>query len=433
MRREYYLHKRKSGVYYVEFTDKASGKKLSARSTGETDKVKAQVKAELWKIQGIPTGRLGRPRPIEEAAGVESAIKAIRRAALNPDDALRVVSALKSMGLIDVAAVKSTGRGAIPFAEFLESFWDYDKSEYIRDRLSHGYRFSRRHAHECRKRLNADLKPFFGGKRLDCVTTDDLRRLSIQLSERGLATSTINQILLICCTPLKWAFNEKIIPSNPAVGLTKFSVTNRERGVLTEAEAAAVFATDWKDKRAFVASLVAATTGARQGECLALRRSDIGADTVNIAHSYSPLDGLKCPKNGHRRIVPLLPEVRDALLDLLSDNPHNTTDPFVFFSLLPGKPTDPKIVLEGLKETLTKTNVDHKGRNITFHSWRHFFCSKITQIMDGEKVAKVSGHLSESVFKKYASHIEAKNIRDVGNAAAEAFGNVLPFRNVGVA
>ena len=44
--------------------------------------------------------------------------------------------------------------------------------------------------------------------------------------------------------PLKWAFNEKIIPSNPAVGLIKFSITNRERGVLTDAEAAAVFATD---------------------------------------------------------------------------------------------------------------------------------------------------------------------------------------------
>ena len=48
--------------------------------------------------------------------------------------------------------------------------------------------------------------------------------------------------------------------------------------------------------------------------------------------------------------------------------------------------------------------------------------------MDGEKVAKVSGHLSESVFKKYADHIELKNIQDVGNAAAQAFGNVLQFR-----
>ena len=431
MRREYYLHKRKSGIYYVEFTDKASGRKLSARSTGETDRIKAQVKAELWKINGIPTGRLGNPRPIEEAAGIEATIRAMRKADLTPDDAVRIVQTLKGMGLIDVAAVKNTGRGAVPFVSFLESFWDYDKSEYIRDRLSHGYRFSRSYARECQNRLKAELSPFFGDKKLNCVTTDDLKKLSNQLAARGLATSTINQTLLVCCTPLKWVFNEKIIPVNPTVGLTKFSVTNRERGVLTEAEAAAVFAADWKDRRAFVASLVAATTGARQGECLALRRSDIGADTLNIAHSYSALDGLKCPKNGRKRIVPLLPEVRAALLDLLGDNPHGGDDPFVFFSLLREKPLDPGVIRGGLKEALAKAGVDHRGRNITFHSWRHFFCSKITQIIDGEKVAKVSGHLSEGVFRKYASHIEAKNVRDVGDAAAEAFGNVLPFRNAG--
>jgi hypothetical protein len=29
--------------------------------------------------------------------------------------------------------------------------------------------------------------------------------------------------------------------------------------------------------------------------------------------------------------------------------------------------------------------IDQKGQNICFHSWRHFFCSKITEIIDGEK------------------------------------------------
>jgi integrase len=431
MRRDYYLHKRKNGTYYVEFIDKASGAKLSARSTGETELLKAHVKAELWLVNGIPTGRMKKPRPIEEAAGIENVIKIIRRSELNSDDALRIVSTLKSMGLIDIAAVKNTGRGAVPFVQFLESFWDFDKSEYIQDRLSHGYRFSRRYAHECQNRLKAELKPYFGDKKLNCVTTDDLKKLSKQLADRGLSTSTINQILLICCTPLKWAFNEKIIPANPVIGLTKFSITNKERGILTETEAAAVFAVEWKDKRAFVASLVAATTGARQGECLALRRSDIGMDTINIAHSYSPLDGLKCPKNGHKRVVPLLPEVKAALLDLLKTNPHSIDDPFIFYSLQQDRPADPKVILEGLKETLTKIKVDHKGRNITFHSWRHWFCSKITEKIDHEKAAKVSGHLSENVFKKYADHIEHKNIQEVGNAAAQAFGNVLQFRKVG--
>ena len=96
--------------------------------------------------------------------------------------------------------------------------------------------------------------------------------------------------------------------------------------------------------------------------------------------------------------------------------------------MLPDKPVDAKVLLGGLKSVLSGLGIDHEGRNIVFHSWRHFFCSKITQLMDGEKVAKVSGHLSEAVFRRYASHVEEKNVRDVGDAAAEVFGKVLPFR-----
>ena len=111
--------------------------------------------------------------------------------------------------------------------------------------------------------------------------------------------------------------------------------------------------------------------------------------------------------------------------------PHGGDDPFIFYSTLHDKPADPQIVAEGLKDALRKIGVDYKERVIVFHSWRHFFCSKITQIVDGEKVAKVSGHLSDSVFKKYADHIEEKNIKEVGDAAAQAFGSVLQLNKAG--
>jgi integrase len=66
-------------------------------------------------------------------------------------------------------------------------------------------------------------------------------------------------------------------------------------------------------------------------------------------------------------------------------------------------------------------------QHISFHSWRHFFCSQSTQKISGEKVAKVSGHISESVFKKYSDHIEAENVREVGHAIADVFENIVPF------
>ena len=55
----------------------------------------------------------------------------------------------------------------------------------------------------------------------------------------------------------------------------------------------------------------------------------------------------------------------------------------------------------------------------------------MTDVMDGEKIAKVSGHLSETVFKKYADHLETKNIREVGAAAAIVFDNILQFQKKG--
>jgi hypothetical protein len=98
MSRDYYIHKRPNGIYYVEFIDKANGKKLSARSTRETELLKAQVKAELWLVNGVPTGRMKKPRPLEEAAGIEGIIRSIGKAELNADDAIRIVEKLKTLG-----------------------------------------------------------------------------------------------------------------------------------------------------------------------------------------------------------------------------------------------------------------------------------------------------------------------------------------------
>jgi integrase len=440
MRRDFYLHKRHGGIFYVEFVDPQTGRKLPARSTGERDRDKAILKIAAWKADGLPTGRRRRPRPLEVAAGLDAVLKSIRKTDLDGEDALRIVGVLKDRGLVDIAAVRADGPGAVPFARFLEDFWDFDKSEYIQDKLSHGHRFSRCHAHRCQNHVKSALAPFFGDKKLNLVTAADLKKLSNRLAGRGLSTATINQYMLMATTALKWAFNQKAIPSDPSVGLTRFSVTNRERGVLTEAEAMELFRVEWEDKRAFVASLVAATTGARSGECLALRRGDIGEDILHIRHSYAPLDGLKSPKNGLRRRVPLLPEVRTALLGLLRENPHRVEDPFVFYSLREDRPVDPKVILKGLVAAIDRLNakrkaenpdaepIDRKGRGIVFHSWRHFFCSRMTDVMDGEKIAKVSGHLSESVFKKYAGHIETKNIAEVGGAAAKVFGGILRFQ-----
>jgi hypothetical protein len=133
--RRYYLHARK-GVYYAELVT-PEGRRLSARSTKKTTEDEALLVVADWLKNGVPTGRKGAPRPADVALGLDGVLRAIRKIDLNGNDAMRIVTALKDRGLVDVSA---TGRGeAAPlFPEFLLEFWNYEKSPYVREKQAHG-------------------------------------------------------------------------------------------------------------------------------------------------------------------------------------------------------------------------------------------------------------------------------------------------------
>ena len=184
--RRYYLHTRHNGTFYAELMDPQTGVKLTARSTGTKNRDEALLKIAEWLKSGIPTGRMRKPRTLEAAAGIENILKAIRRTELDSDDALKIVQALKDRGLIDIAAVKS-GKGTVPFTEFLEEFWDYETSPYIREKRAHGQGIGKRHVYESMSRFNRYWEPAFRGRTLNSITRQDLKDFSLSLAEGGLA------------------------------------------------------------------------------------------------------------------------------------------------------------------------------------------------------------------------------------------------------
>jgi integrase len=333
---------------------------------------------------------------------------------------------LKDRGLIDIAAVKP-GKGSVPFAEFLEEFWDYEASPYIREKLAHGQGIGKRHCHESMSRFNRYWQPAFQGRALNGITRQDLKGFSMSLAEGWLAPASVNKIMAVGTTCLAWAFREGIIPVDPTVGLVNFSGAAKKRGVLTPMEAQALFALQWKDKRAYAASLLACTTGMRSGEVLAVKPEDIGERVLNIHHSWSDYDKLKAPKNGETRRVPLLPEVRGKLLELASENPHGT-DGFIFYGNLADKPIDRSVLLDGLHGALAAIGIDGKARGIVFHSWRHYYAARMADRMTADQVSRVTGHKSRAVYDEYADHVTDENLEEVGRVGAEVFGNILRFR-----
>lgn len=423
--RRYYLHKRKNGILYAELVT-PEGNKLTARSTGTKDRDEALLVVAKWLESGIPTGRARKPRPLEAAAGIENILKAVKRSELTSDDALRIVQALKDKELIDIAAVGS-GNGDVSFTEFLEKFWDFETSPYVREKLAHGQSMGKRHCYEMRSRFTKHWKPYFEGRKLNGITRHDLKSFSMSLAEKGLAPATVNKIMTVGGACLSWAFREGLIPSDPTVGLINFSGKTKKPGILTPMEAQALFAAQWKDKRAYIGNLLACTTGMRVGEVLALKQEDIGKRVLNIRHSWSYFDGLKSPKNGEARRVPLLTEVRAKLLELAEENPYGQ-EGYIFYGTLKNKPIDRNVLLDGLHDALAGIGIDAKGRGIVFHSWRHYYAARMADRMTADQVSRVTGHKSRAVYEEYADHVTEENLEEVGRVGAEVFGNILRFK-----
>jgi len=424
--RRYYLHTRHNGTFYAELIDPQTGVKLTARSTGMKNRDEAIMVISKWLETGIPTGRVRKPRTLEAATGIENIMKAIKRTEINSDDALRIVQALKDRNLIDISAVKS-GKGSVSFTEFLEEFWDFEASPYIREKRAHGQSIGKRHCYECTNRFNLYWKPVFQDRAFNSITRKDLKDFSLSLAEKGLAPSSINRIMTVGTTCLSWAYRERIIPENPAAGLIGFTGGVRKRGILTPLEAQALFAYAWKDKRAYVASLLACTTGLRSGEVLALKQEDIGERVLNVRHSWSEIDGLKTPKTGEERRVFLYPEVREKLLELVRDNPYGP-EGFIFYGNLCNKPVVNNVLINGLHDALAGIGIDAKARKIVFHSWRHYYAARMTDRMTADQVSRITGHKSRAVFDEYADHITKENLEEVGRVGAEVFGNILQYK-----
>ena len=452
MGRGFYLYPLKNGVLMSEILDPETGARVCYRNTGSKNRDEALILVSGWLRDGIPARKKGRKRiyskpakqTVESATGLSEILKSIELTKnLTEDGALRIAEALRARGLLDFSTVKAS-EGKISFVSFLEKFWNYDESPYVREKLSHGQSIGRQHCKNFTNCVNGFYKVFFENRTLRSITRRDLKDFAVFISQKRerpdnrkgqfsevLSASYRNLIFLTGKIALRWAFREKLIYEDITAGLMGFSGAAKKRGVLTPQEARAVFAAEWKDKLTLAANLLACTTGCRLGEALAIRKSRIGEKTLDISCSWDRQGDLKSTKTGEPRRVPLLPVVRGLLLELLEENPHkDVVDPFLFYGLLPDKPIDGKVILNALHEACGAVGIDSRARNICYHSWRHYYAARMADTAEAEKVMRITGHKTKAVFEVYEDHITEENLDEMGKAGEQVFGKILEFRKM---
>ncbi len=248
---------RRGRIWYAQIFNPTTRKYLPGRPTGESDRRAAEHVVDDWLRDGIPERRGKQRRPSAEVFEISALVQAIRKAPLTAPDAEQIVRALKDHELIETAVLKASP-GSECIVTFLNRFWNYEESPYVRVKLAHGHSIGRRHCKDMTGWVRTCWTPFFKQRLLAEISKSDLEAFSLWLAEeRKLKAKSINTALSAGTVAFRWAKVESLIPANPADGLVKFSGAPEKRGVLTEQEVKRLFSVRWTNERSRLGNILA--------------------------------------------------------------------------------------------------------------------------------------------------------------------------------
>lgn len=447
MRRFCVFRRRGQRIYYAQIKNPEIGMYLPARSTGTTDESEAYMIAADWVRDGLPAvQKTSKKKPIQEVYTLDSIVHVLGKVEMDSKDALRITSVLQDKGIIGNVAIQKNSKKELLLIPYLEEFWNYEKSPYVREKLAYGQSIGKRHCYEQTKKIHHWNNFFPSDTRIVDITRDDLREFQISLKEKNLAPKTINIILTVGSVAFGWLTDRGEITSNPSSGLRKFAGESKKRDILAAEEVQQLFSVKWIDERSRVANLLSMTTGMRASEVVALQPTDIKEDRLMIRHSWSFADGLKKPKNGEERVVPLLPEVREELINLLMQNSHPDKQ-FIFYGPKPDKPMNIDVLSKGLSHAYIEIKLTEDDRNekdekkredkrenirqamikrgICFHSWRHFYTASLADRIEMRSVQLATGHKTTAMAEHYANHAQGDHLEAVSRAVSDVYAKVL--------
>jgi integrase len=302
------------------------------------------------------------------------------------------------------------------FAEYAAGWWDKKTCRYVQWRELHDP-MSVATIDIYRSSLDKHLKEYFGKYRLNEISPEAIEEWFSVMVGKGLKPATVNKTYQTLRTMLGEAVNRKLIKENPTATVKELKEEEApERVILTAEEAAKLFPADWQSVWdslvVFRAHQLAARTGLRIGELRGLRGIDVFDDYIFIRgqytyHGYS--DKTKTKKN---RNIPITAEIRRDLDELVSLN----GDGYVFSEDGGATPVTANRLNKLFGKALERIKIDgaeKKRRNLSFHSWRHFFNTmlRMSDVADS-KVQLVTGHLTLKMTDHY-THFDTRQFTEV--------------------
>ena len=294
------------------------------------------------------------------------------------------------------------------FSVFAKDWFIWDKCSYLERKRSRG-EYSRNYAEKQLGYLLNHILPYFKDQKLSHLNVEEIEKWLIAL-KKEMSPVTANRALSVLKVMLKEAHYLGYIPKDPSKLVTKLQEKIGEKGIFSLKEARSIlnpraYDVVWNgDLLHYCINMLAAITGMRLGEIQALKLKYLHEDYIEIRHSWDRKYGIKVPKANSFRAVSIPSFAYEFLNQLVHDRRIVDTDALVFAGKDPYKAIDHKAVLKHYYRALHSVGVSEnfrRERNLTLHSWRHFFNTFMRGRISDTQLRRLTDHRTETMTDHY--------------------------------
>jgi hypothetical protein len=235
-----------------------------------------------------------------------------------------------------------------PFIQYIADFWLPD-SPYVREcALVKKKPLSAAYVNMNHENVRRHMAPFSGfqGITLQNLTPGIIRDWMTWAAGNKVSGRIINLVLQGMRIAVRYAVDREEIPLNPFRTIKKASEDYREKGILAPVEVSRIITRPVHDPQRRLAVLLGVLCGLRRGEVRGLQWGDVGEGIITIRHNYQEDEGVKEPKYGSKRMVPVPGSVQSVLDMVRSLSGDPAPEVFVMSNpLSPEKPLSPKYII----------------------------------------------------------------------------------------